>query len=236
MSLLVALATYNEIENLPSLVDAIHSVVPDADVLVVDDSSPDGTGVWCDEFASRHEWFGVIHRPGKLGLGSALRTAMQAAIERSYDLLATLDADWSHPPEKLPQLVERTSQADVVIGSRYCRGGSIENWPLSRRMLSLGANLATRIALGLPLTDATTAYRVYRVDALKKLDWRSHAESGYAYLEESLWRLAQVGARFAEIPITFTDRRRGQSKINRDEAFGKARTLLRLFRERLSRR
>src|SRR5687768_15097594 len=131
--LLVALATYNEIENLPSLVAAIRAQLPNADVLVVDDNSPDSTGRWCDEEAARSPWFSVIHRPGKLGLGSAAWTAMQAAIDRGYELLITLDADWSHPPEALPRLVAASADADVVVGSRYVSGGTIAGWPASRR-------------------------------------------------------------------------------------------------------
>src|SRR5688500_10395441 len=155
---LVAVATYNEIENLPSLVAAIRTELPDADILVVDDNSPDGTGRWCDEEAARSPWFSVIHRAGKLGLGSASWTAMQAAIDRGYEWLITLDADWSHPPEALPRLLAaaQTRQADVVIGSRYVPGGTIAGWPASRRVVSAIMNVATRVALGLPLRDAST--------------------------------------------------------------------------------
>jgi dolichol-phosphate mannosyltransferase len=159
MKLLVALATYNEIENLPTLVEAIRSRLSEANVLVVDDSSPDGTGLWCDEFAKTHHWLSVIHREGKLGLGSATWAAMQYAIARKYDIIVTLDADWSHPPEALPDLVAATENVDVVIGSRYCPGGRIKGWPLRRRVISRVMNRVTRLALHLPVRDASGVSR-----------------------------------------------------------------------------
>lgn len=228
MQVLVALATYNEIENLPTLVEAIHRALPEASVVVVDDNSPDGTGGWCDKFAGDAPWFSVIHRTGKLGLGSATWTAMHAAIERGVDVLVTLDADWSHPPDRLPALVAALADADVAIGSRYCPGGSIAGWPLSRRVVSRVMNLATRLALRVPVRDASGACRAYRVETLRKLDFTQLVENGYAYLEEIVWHLAQLGARFAELPIDFTDRRAGASKIHVGEAIGKARVLGRL--------
>jgi dolichol-phosphate mannosyltransferase len=234
--LLVALATYNEIENLPSLVAAVHEQLPGADILVVDDNSPDGTGRWCDDEAARSPWFSVIHRAGKLGLGSASWAAMQAAIDRGYELLITLDADWSHPPEALPRLLAAATNADVVIGSRYCAGGKIEGWPATRRLISAVTNLATRLALGLPLRDASTACRLYRVEVLKQLDFSRLTAAGYSYLEEVLWELHRRGARIVEVPITFTDRRAGASKVNLGEAWGKATTISRLFCQRFGRR
>ena len=234
MMLLVAIATFNEIENLPSLVAAIRQQLPDADVLVVDDNSPDGTGHWCDEEAARSSWFRVIHRAGKLGLGTASWTAMQAAIERGYDWLITLDADWSHPPEALPRLVAASKDVDVVIGSRYCWGGEIHGWPFARRVVSKMMNLATRAALGVPVRDASTACRLYRVAKLAEIDFGDLKATGYAYLEEILWQLDRRGARFAEVPIVFTDRRAGASKVGVSEAVGKAKVLARLAGRRIS--
>jgi dolichol-phosphate mannosyltransferase len=231
--MLVALATYNEIENLPTLVAAIRTHLSDADVLVVDDNSPDGTGRWCDEFAATAPWFSVIHRAGKLGLGSATWTAMQAAIDRGSDVVVTLDADWSHPPEALPSLVAATANADVVIGSRYCPGGSIEGWPWTRRLVSRLMNRATRLALGLPVRDSSGACRAYRVEVLRQVDFSKLTAHGYAYLEEILWELARRGARFAEVPIAFTERRAGASKVHLGEAVGKARLLARLAWRRI---
>lgn len=231
--LLVAIATYNEIENLPTLVPAIRAQLPDANVLVVDDNSPDGTGQWCDEEAARSPWFSVIHRAGKLGLGSASWTAMQAAIERGYDWLVTLDADWSHPPEALPRMIAASTSADVVIGSRYCPGGEIHGWPLSRRVVSRVMNVATRVALGTPVRDASGACRLYRVEKLAELDFSDLKATGYAYLEEILWQLHRRGARFAEVPIAFIDRRAGASKVGVNEAVGKVKVLARLAGRRL---
>lgn len=236
MPLLVAIATYNEIENLPPLVAAVHAVIPHADVLVVDDNSPDGTGSWCDAFAAENPWLRVIHRPGKLGLGSATWLAMQEAIEQGYDRLATMDADWSHPPAALPALVDATEKVDVVIGSRYCPGGRIEGWPLSRKAISRVMNIATKVVLGMPASDASTAFRVYRIDVLRKVDFSQLTSTGYAYLEELLFQLNQAGARIGEVPVTFTDRREGESKVNWGEARGKLAVLWRLGWKRLSNR
>lgn len=228
MPTLVALATYNEAENLPSLVEAIRAQLPDAEVLVVDDNSPDGTGRWCDQYAADRDWMHCIHRPGKMGLGSAAWTAMQWAVEREFDWLITLDADWSHSPEALPSMVEASAEADLVIGSRYCPGGGVQNWPMHRRVLSRVVNQATRWSLGAPVGDASGAYRMYRVELLRQIDWQALREPGYAYLEEILSRLLQLGARVAEVPITFRDRMAGQSKASAREAWGKLRGLRRI--------
>lgn len=233
-SILVAVATYNEIENLPSLVDAIHAKLPAAHVLVVDDNSPDGTGKWCNEFAETHDWFFHLPRSGKLGLGTALAAALQYGSEENYSAIITLDADWSHPPEKLPEMVAASKSADVVIGSRYCPGGGIEGWPARRRVASRLINALTRIFVGLPLRDCSGNYRLYSVELLKQLNWDELHAEGYAYLEEILWHLQRLGARFAEVPILFTDRRAGQSKINFGELLGAAKTLIRLAFKRLA--
>lgn len=227
-SILVAVATYNEIENLPSLIEAIHHQLPAANALVVDDNSPDGTGDWCAEFAEQHEWFSHLARSGKLGLGTALAAALQHGVQHEFDAVITLDADWSHPPDQLPAMVEAAASADIVIGSRYCRGGGIEGWPTHRRIASRLINWLTRIFVGLPLSDCSGNFRLYATSALKQLDWDNLHAEGYAYLEEILWHLQQQGARFAEVPIVFTDRRAGQSKINFGELVGAAKTLMRL--------
>lgn len=233
MRTLVALATYNEVENLPSLVEAIRRQLPDAQVLVVDDNSPDGTGRWCKRYAADHDWLHCIHRPGKQGLGSAAWTAMRWAVEEGFDWLITLDADWSHSPDALPSIVAASADADVVIGSRYCPGGRVENWPAYRRVLSRIVNQATRWSLGARVGDASGAYRMYRVEVLRQIDWQSLRESGYAYLEEILWRLLQLGARVVETPITFHDRTAGKSKASFQEAWGKLRALRRIGWQRL---
>jgi dolichol-phosphate mannosyltransferase len=229
---LVALATYNEIENLPSLVDEILLVLPEARILIVDDSSPDGTGRWCDERAVSEQRVRCLHRAGKQGLGSATLLAARYAIENDYELFVTLDADWSHDPRYLPDLIAASKKADVVIGSRYCPGGSIEGWPWHRRALSGWMNFLTGSLLHLPVRDTTGAFRAYRVAKLREISLNDVEATGYAYLEEILWHLQRVGASFAEIPITFHQRRAGRSKIHAGEGFAKVRTLLRLSRRR----
>jgi dolichol-phosphate mannosyltransferase len=231
-STLVALATYNEIENLPSLVTAIHSELPEASVMVVDDNSPDGTGTWCAEFAQQNAWFAHLPRVAKLGLGSAIAAALQSGVENRFDHVITLDADWSHPPQRLPALLAAAESADVVVGSRYCAGGKIEGWPLRRKIASRLMNGLTRTLIGLPLADCSGNYRLYRTELLQQLQWNDLQARGYAYLEEILWHLQHLGARFAEVPITFTDRAAGQSKISFGELVGAAQTLLRLARSK----
>ena len=227
-SILVALATYDEIENLPSLVEAVHRELPAADVLVVDDNSPDGTGRWCDDFAVSNPWFSCLHRDGKQGLGSALVEAMQRAIESEYRILLTLDADWSHPPSCLPQLAAAAEMAEIVVGSRYCSGGRIDGWPWYRRVASRANNWLARHLVGLPTSDSSGNLRAYQVQPLGQLDWDQLHSAGYSFLEEILWHLYRSNARFAEVPITFTNRKAGTSKIGLREVGGKLFTLSRL--------
>jgi dolichol-phosphate mannosyltransferase len=225
---LVALATYNEIANLPGLVDEIFRVLPDADLVVVDDNSPDGTGRWCDERATVEPRLKCIHRSGKLGLGTATLAAVRYAIEHDYDVFITLDADWSHDPAHLTQLVAALDKADVAIGSRYCSGGGIEGWPVHRRLMSRCVNGLTRLLLQIPVRDASGAFRAYRVEKLREVLLEDIRATGYAYLEELLWHLHRVGAVFVEVPITFHERRAGQSKVSLGEVGGKLGTLIRL--------
>ena len=222
---LVALATFNEIENLPGLVDQILRALPAADVLVVDDNSPDGTGRWCDERALVESRLRCIHRPAKQGLGTATLAAMRFAIEHSYDVIATLDADGSHDVAHLNEVVNATEWADVAIGSRYCEGGRIEGWPWSRRVLSRSLNAVSRRLLRLPARDISNAYRAYRVGKLREVDLEHVRASGFSYLEELLWLLARAGATVVEVPITFRERRAGRSKVNLREAAGKIITI-----------
>ncbi len=223
--ILVALATYNEVETLPQLVDEIERHLPTADLLVVDDNSPDGTGRWCDERAAADSRMKCIHRPGKLGLGSATVDAIRVAVGLAYDIVVTLDADGSHDPAALPQLICATEQADVAIGSRYCAGGAIDGWPLARRAVSRSLNAASRWLLRLPVRDASNAYRAYRVAKLREIDLGRIQASGYSYLEEILWLLSRAGATLVEVPITFRQRRAGRSKANLGEAAGKIITI-----------
>ena len=226
--ILVALATYNEIDNLPSLVPAIRQQLPMADILVVDDKSPDGTGQWCDLWATQHSWFQAIHRSGKQGLGTAARVAIDFAIDRNYQWLVTMDADWSHDPQSLPALLEASNHCDVVIGSRYCDGGKIEGWPWHRRLISRLLNKASCTLLKLPVHDASGQFRAYRVARLIELPGDQLRSSGYSYLEELLWYLKHTAATFQEIPIVFRDRRAGRSKANFHELWGKLATISQL--------
>jgi dolichol-phosphate mannosyltransferase len=222
---LVALATYNERDTLPQLVQEIIVQLPGADLLVVDDNSPDGTGEWCDEFAKSESRLRCIHRPGKLGLGTATLVAVRQAIADGYDVLVTMDADGSHEASHLPELVAATSRADVVIGSRYCEGGGIEGWPVGRRIASRCINAVSRRLLRLPARDLSGAFRAYRVSALSRVALANVESHGYSYLEELLWHLARLNATFTEVPIVFRQRRAGKSKISLAEAAGKVRTI-----------
>ena len=220
---LVAIATYNEIENLPQLVVAIRQYAPDVDILVTDDNSPDGTGCWCDEQAVADPRFHVLHRPGKLGLGSAIVAGLQYAVENRYDFVVTMDADLSHDPRHLPDILaamnDASGPADVVIGSRYVTGGGIEGWPLHRRIMSRCVNCYARWMLNLKPRDCSGAYRCYRVARLKAIDFAAIRSRGYSLLEEILWLLQCQGAEMREVPITFVDRASGKSKISYREAW-----------------
>ena len=215
---LVTVATYNEIENLPRLVEAVFQVAPHADLLVIDDNSPDGTGGWCDQHGKEEPRLLCLHRSGKKGLGTATIAAMQYAIEHNYDQVLNMDADFSHHPRYIPALLATMDRADVAIGSRYCPGGGVKDWPLARRLMSWGVNTYARLLLGLAPRDTSGAFRCYRVALLKKLDFGSVISRGYSFQEEILWRLKRLGARMVETPIIFADRERGKSKINRGEA------------------
>jgi dolichol-phosphate mannosyltransferase len=227
-STLVALATYNEIENLPGLVDEILRVLPDADVLVIDDNSPDGTGKWCDNQAAVEPRLHCVHRAGKMGLGTATIEAVRYATERRYETLVTLDADWSHDPRHLLDLLAALDRADVAIGSRYCPGGHIEGWPVSRRLMSKGVNGLTHLLLRLPIRDASGNFRAYRVAKLREIHLDRVRATGYSIQEELAWNLHRAGATFTEVPITFRDRRAGASKVGFREAWGKLSTIVRL--------
>lgn len=215
---LVSVATYNELENLPLLVDEIFAIAPQVDLLVIDDNSPDGTGVWAEERTKADPRVRVLHRAGKLGLGTATIAAMKYAIEHDYDYLLNLDADFSHHPRYIPAMLAGMEDADVMIGSRYCPGGGVKDWPLKRRLMSQGVNFYARTSLGLKPKDCSGAYRCFRVSTLRQLDFSRIRSRGYSFQEEILWHLKRVGARFGETPIIFADRERGQSKINGREA------------------
>jgi dolichol-phosphate mannosyltransferase len=215
---LITIATYNERENLPRLLDSIFAQVPRAEVLVIDDQSPDGTGAWCQEAAGTNPRLHCLRRPGKMGLGSAVLEGLHYALAHGFDLAVNLDADFSHHPRHLPAMLAAAESADVVIGSRYVPGGATENWPLSRRLMSRCVNWYARALLSLPVRDCSSGFRCIRIDFLKRIDLTAVESRGYAFFEEFLWWTKQGGARFREVPILFVDREKGQSKINWREA------------------
>ena len=231
---LITLATYNEIDNLPRLVGEILSTVADADLLVIDDNSPDGTGKWCDEQAADQPRLKCLHRSDKLGLGTATIAGMKYAIEHGYRFVLNMDADFSHHPRYLPALLEGMDNpdgspaVDVMIGSRYVPGGAIEGWPWRRHLMSRGVNTYARWLLGLRAKDCSGAFRCYRTSILAKVDFDAVRSRGYSFQEEILWHLKRLGAGFGETPITFADRRYGTSKINSKEAVAALRIILSL--------
>ncbi|THV33400.1 polyprenol monophosphomannose synthase [Glycomyces buryatensis] len=211
---LVAIPTYNERDNLGPTVEAALASRPDIDILVVDDNSPDGTGDLADEIASREDRVHVLHRAEKQGLGAAYLAAFAWAAERGYRTVIEMDADGSHDPADLPRLLAGLEEADLAIGSRYVPGGSVSNWPFHRLLLSRGAGAYTRLMLGLDVQDVTAGYRAYRLDALSKLELDTVTSVGYCFQIDLTWRAVKAGLTIREIPITFTERRSGASKMN----------------------
>ncbi len=216
--ILVSLATYNERDNLAPLIWEVQKTLPSAEVLVIDDNSPDGTGRLADELAARNPNVHVLHRPGKLGLGTAILAAMRYAMEHGYDYCINMDADFSHHPRYLPALVAGMARHDVMIGSRYVPGGGTENWPLSRRLISRGVNALVRLLMRLPPHDCSGAYRCYRVLKLREARLDQMVSRGYSFQQEVLYRCRRAGCRLGEVPIIFENRRAGASKVNLHEA------------------
>lgn len=230
---LVSVATYNEIENLPRLVAEIFRQLGEVDILVVDDNSPDGTGQWCDQAAATGPRIRCLHRPGKLGLGTATLDGMRFALDAGYRYLINLDADFSHDPRHLPEILrgmdpDDEPPRDVVVGSRYVPGGGVRGWPFYRRWMSRAVNAYSRWLLGLGVRDCSGSFRCYRVAKLRELELDTFRSRGYSIYEELLWHLRRHGARIAEIPIVFVDRRYGQTKINSAEACRAVVVILRL--------
>ena len=227
---LVQLATYNEIENLPRLVDEIFAHVPNVDLLVIDDNSPDGTGQWCDQRAANDPRVHCLHRQGKQGLGTAILAGMKYAIEHGYDYVLNMDADFSHHPKYLPALIAGMdppgdTPADVVIGSRYIPGGGVEDWPLKRKLMSQSVNVYARWLLWLKPQDCSGGFRCYRTAALTQVNLHRIRSRGYSFQEEILWLLRRQGCYFRETPIIFADREKGRSKINSKEAWSALRII-----------
>jgi len=228
----VVLPTYNERENLPSLVRAILALPEPVSVLVVDDNSPDGTGLIADGLASECERVSVIHRRGKLGLGTAYVAGFRALLSSGADLVLTMDADFSHHPRYIPAMLDRSRQFDVVIGSRYVPGGGTRSWGLHRQLLSRTANAVARTALGLQPHDCTAGFRCYHRRVLEAIPLGAIVAEGYSFLVEMLYRIQASGYRIGEVPIIFEDRRDGTSKISRMEILKAMRTVARLGVER----
>jgi dolichol-phosphate mannosyltransferase len=230
---LVCLPTYNEAENIARLIVAVRQALPQASVLVIDDGSPDGTGDLVRQVAATDSRVFLLKRPGKLGLGTAYMAGFGYALEHGFDRALTMDADFSHPPDRLPALLAAVDGgADLAIGSRYVAGGGIQGWPLRRALLSSGANTFARTVLRLHTHDCTGGFRCYAEGTVKFLLAEPLRSSGYSALIELLTRCERAGLRVAEVPITFTDRVAGASKVSRDEIWRALVTVSRLAARR----
>ena len=213
---LIVTPTYNERENLASFLDGVFDVLPDAHALVVDDASPDGTGALAEQIAKVDRRVKVLHRPGKLGLGSAYLDAFRRGIADGYDLIFEMDTDLSHDPRYQPDFLDAfAAGADVVIGSRNVPGGGVEGWGLGRHVLSKGGSLYSRTVLGLVVRDLTSAYKAFRRKVLESIDLDAVRSEGYSFQVELTYRALRRGFRVVEVPIVFVDRRAGQSKMSR---------------------
>ncbi|KQS65772.1 polyprenol monophosphomannose synthase [Modestobacter sp. Leaf380] len=211
---LVVVPTYNEVESLAGVLDRLHAAVPTAHALVVDDGSPDGTGALADALAQADERVHVLHRTEKSGLGPAYVAGFAWARAQGWPVVVEMDADGSHPPEQLPDLLAALEDADLVLGSRYLPGGRVEDWPWFRLAISRVGNVYTRWALRLPLTDATGGFRAARADLLARLPFEEVASQGYCFQVDWAWRAVRSGARVVEVPIVFTERAAGRSKMS----------------------
>jgi dolichol-phosphate mannosyltransferase len=223
MRSVVVIPTYCEAANVTAVLDGVLAAC-DSDVLVVDDNSPDGTAVRVRSHSQFHRRVHLLSRPGKAGLGAAYRAGFAWALEAGYDAIVQMDADLSHPPERLPALLAALEDADVAIGSRYVRGGAVRDWPLSRRLISWAGNVYVRLVLGLPVHDATAGFKAFRREALGTIRVLDSVSNGYCFQIENTWRACRAGLRVTEVPITFSDRGLGESKMSKDivrEALGR---------------
>ncbi|CAN7386511.1 polyprenol monophosphomannose synthase [Terrabacter sp. LjRoot27] len=212
----VLIPTYNERDNLPGIVARVRASVPAADVFVLDDGSPDGTGQIADDLASADPQVHVVHRTAKEGLGKAYLDGFATVLERGYDAVVEMDADGSHLPEQLPSLLAALGEADLVIGARWVKGGEVRNWPARRKVLSVGANLYTKVLLGMSVNDATAGYRVYRASALRAMGLQGVESQGYCFQIDLTLRAVRAGLTVVEVPITFVEREVGVSKMGQD--------------------
>jgi dolichol-phosphate mannosyltransferase len=214
MRVLVVLPTYNEIQNIEKMLQTLRSTVADADILIVDDGSPDGTGQRADALAALMGRVSVLHRTTKSGLGSAYRAGFAWGLEEGYDALVEIDCDFSHDPAALPAMLELAEDYEIVIGSRYVAGGTIPAWSMSRKLLSRGGNWYASMMLGLKVADSTAGYRVYRASALSKIHYETVRADGYGFQIEMTYRARRGGASIVEMPIAFIDRTMGESKMS----------------------
>jgi dolichol-phosphate mannosyltransferase len=212
---LVIIPTYNEAENVETIVGRVREVVGGAHVLVVDDNSPDGTGEMADKLAMRDSQVHVLHRKGKEGLGAAYMAGFAWGIEAGYDVLVEMDADGSHRPEQLPRLLDALGGADLVLGSRWVAGGEAVNWPKTRELISRGGSLYSRIMLRVPIRDVTGGYRAFRKETLAGLGVDQVVSKGYCFQIDMAWRAVKAGFKVVEVPITFVERELGASKMSR---------------------
>ena len=211
---LVVIPTYNERDNIGKIVQRLHTALPDVHALVVDDGSPDGTGRLADEMAAADDRVHVLHRTEKAGLGAAYVAGFRWALDRGYAVVVEMDADGSHAPEDLPRLLDALRDADLVLGSRYVPGGSTVNWPKYRELISRGGNVYSQIALGAKVKDITGGFRAFRAEVLDRLKLNTVASQGYCFQIDLAWRTIELGYRVVEVPITFTEREVGESKMS----------------------
>lgn len=214
----MVIPTFNEVENLAEVVDRVRRAAPAVDILIVDDSSPDGTGELADRLAAADPQIRVLHRAAKEGLGAAYIHGFRVALEAGYDVIGEMDADGSHLPEQLPSLLAAIETSDLVIGSRWIPGGSVVNWPLGRRLLSRGGNLYTRLLLGIPVRDATAGFRLFRRETLEAVGLGRVQALGYVFQVELAYRTLLAGLEVREVPIRFVERVRGDSKMTPEVA------------------
>ena len=212
---LVVVPTYNEAENLAPVVARMRAAVPEVDLLVVDDGSPDGTGDIADRLAAADASVHVLHRTRKAGLGAAYIAGFRWALADGYDVIVEMDSDGSHAPEELPRLLTALREADLVIGSRWVPGGQIRNWPLYRQIISIGGSTYARVLLRFPVRDSTSGYRAFRRQVLEELKLDEVASQGYCFQIDLAWKTWRSGFRVREVPITFTEREVGRSKMSR---------------------
>ncbi len=226
---LMIVPTYNELENLPELVRQLRALPGDVHVLVVDDDSPDGTGALADDLALRDPGVAVLHRAGKLGLGTAYKAGFNHALARTYQYICTMDADFSHNPASLPDLLDKAAGGDdLVVGSRYVPGGGVVGWPAGRKLISFVANQLAHLFLGITTRDCTAGFRCYRRTVLETIQLDAIFSGGYSFLIEMAFLVEAAGFRVGEVPITFVNRTQGDSKISKVEIVKAFYTLLRL--------